>query len=53
MVLLRFSMWVNVLWGCVPGDGVMDADGPLFFVDEVMMVCAQECAVTRGGGPAV
>ena len=49
MVLLGFLLWVDVGWGDVPGDAGAELDGPLFFVDEVVVVCAEECAVVGGG----
>ena len=51
MVLLGFLGGVDVRRRDIPGDAVFDTDFPLFFVDEVVMVAAQEGTVVGGGGP--
>src|SRR5919112_2122261 len=51
-VLLGFLVWVEVFWGCVPGGVVDGGDGPLFFVDQVVVAGAEEGAVVRAGGAA-
>ena len=53
MVLLGFLGGVDVGWRCVPGDAVVDVDLPLFFVDEVVVVGAEEGAVLGAGCSAV
>ena len=45
--------WVDVGWRDEPGDAVVDVDFPLFFVDEVVVVGAEEGAVVGVGGSAV
>jgi hypothetical protein len=44
---------VDVGWGDEPGDAGLHVDGPLFFVDEVVVAGAEECAVVGVGGSAV
>lgn len=46
-VLLGFSLGVDMRRGCVPGGPVPGGDSPLFFVDEVMVVGAKECAIVQ------
>ena len=53
VVLLGFLGGVDVARGYVPGDAVSGVDGPLFFVHEVMVVAAQECAVAGISGAVV
>jgi hypothetical protein len=42
---------VEVFWGFEPGGVVGNGDGPLFFVDEVVVAAAEEDAVVDVGGP--
>src|SRR6476620_369707 len=44
---------VEVGWRDEPGDAVAGLDGPLFFVDQVVMVGTKECSVVCAGGAAV
>ena len=44
---------VDVGWGDEPGDAGVHGDGPLFFVDEVVVVGAEEGAVVGSCGAAV
>ena len=44
---------VDVWWWDEPGDAVGHVDGPLFFVDEVVVVAAEEGAVFGAGGAVV
>jgi len=53
VVLLGFLGGVDVARWCVPGDAVFAGDGPLFFVDEMVVVAAEECAVACAGGAVV
>ena len=45
-------MGVEFGWGFEPGDFVGDFDGPVFFVDEVVVVTAEQDAVGGAGGSA-
>jgi hypothetical protein len=53
VVLLGFLGGVDVAWGCEPWDAVAGVDGPLFFVDEVVVMGAEEGAVVGAGGAVV
>jgi hypothetical protein len=53
VVLLGFLGGVDVAWGCEPGDAVEGVDGPLFFVDEVVVMGAEQDAVADVGGAVV
>ena len=44
---------VDVWWWDEPGGAVGHVDGPLFFVDEVVVVAAEEGAVVGAGGSLV
>ncbi len=44
---------VDVWWGDEPGGAVGHVDGPLFLVDEVVVVAAEEGAVFCAGGSVV
>ena len=44
---------VDVGWRDEPGDPVFDVDFPLFFVDQVVVVGAEEDAVVGAGGSAL
>jgi hypothetical protein len=48
-----FLFGVDVGWGDEPGDAGSHVDRPLFFVDEVVVVGAEEGAVVGVGGSAV
>lgn len=50
VVLLGFLLRVDVAWGCEPGDAVAGVDGPLFFVDEVVVMGTEQGAVNGVGG---
>src|SRR6478672_5052429 len=45
-------VWVEVGWRDEPGNARAGLDGPLFFVDQVVMVGTQECSVVCAGGAA-
>jgi hypothetical protein len=53
MVASGLLVWVDVGWRDEPGDAGVDLDGPLFFVDEVVVMGAQEGAVVGAGGSSV
>ena len=53
MVLSGLLGGVDVWWWDEPGDAVWHVDGPLFFVDEVVVVGAEEGAVVGAGGSVV
>jgi hypothetical protein len=53
VVSLGFLGGVDVGWRDEPGDAGFDVDLPLFFVDEVVVMGAQEGAVVGAGGSAV
>ena len=53
VVSLGFLAGVDVGWGDEPGDAVFDVDCPLFFVDEVVVMGAEEGAIVGAGGSAV
>jgi hypothetical protein len=52
VVAAGFSVGVEFWWGFEPGDFVGDFDGPQFFVDEVVVMGAEEDAVAGAGGSA-
>lgn len=53
VVALGFLVGVEVGWRGEPGDAGAEVDGPLFFVDDVVVVGAEECSVVGAGGSAV
>jgi hypothetical protein len=53
VVAAGFLVGVDVGWGDEPWDAGFDVDLPLFFVDEVVVVGAEEGAVVGAGGSAV
>ncbi len=53
VVLLGCLVGVEVGWGDKSGCVVDGGDGPLFFVDEVVVVAAEQDAVVDGGGSFV
>ncbi|GAA1274239.1 hypothetical protein GCM10009589_30680 [Arthrobacter pascens] len=53
VVAAGFLVGVDVRWRDEPGDAGSHVDGPLFFVDEVVVMGAQEGAVVGAGGAAV
>jgi hypothetical protein len=53
VVAAGFLAGVDVGWRDEPGDAVCDGDLPLFFMDEVVMVGAEQDAVVGAGGSAV
>ena len=53
VVAAGFLVGVDVEWRADPGDAGSHVDGPLFFVDEVVVMGAQEGAVVGVGGSAV
>ncbi|GAT89809.1 hypothetical protein CVCC1112_4468 [Paenarthrobacter nicotinovorans] len=44
---------VDVGWGDEPGDAVLDGDAPVFFVDEVVVVGAEQGGVVCSCGAAL
>jgi hypothetical protein len=46
-------VWVDVGWGEEPGDAGFDVDGPQFFVDEVVVMGAEQGSVVGAGASAV
>jgi hypothetical protein len=53
VVAAGFSLGVEFWWWFEPGDFVGDFDGPVFFVDEVVVVAAEQDAVVGVGGSAL
>jgi hypothetical protein len=53
VVSLWLLVWVDVGWWFEPGDAGFDLDGPLFFVDEVVVMGAEQGSVVGAGGSAV
>jgi hypothetical protein len=53
VVAAWFLVWVDVGWRDEPGDAGFDLDGPVFFVDEVVVMGAEEGSVVGAGGSAV
>ena len=53
VVSLGFLAGVDVGWRDEPGDAVFDLDLPLLFVDEVVVMAAEEGAVLGAGCSAV
>jgi hypothetical protein len=53
VVASGFLLGVDVGWWGEPGDAGVDVDFPVFFVDEVVVVGAEEDAVVGAGGSAV
>ena len=51
VVLSGLLAWVDVGRGDEPGDAVFDVDFPLFFVDQMVVVGAEEDAVVGAVGP--
>jgi hypothetical protein len=50
---LGLLVWVDVGWRDEPGDPGFDLDVPLFFVDQVVVMGAEQCAVVGAGGSVV
>ena len=53
VVASGFLVGVDVRWRDEPGDAGFEVDLPVFFVDEVVVVGAEEDAVVGAGGSAV
>jgi hypothetical protein len=53
VVAAGFLVGVDVGWGDEPGDAGFEVDFPVFFVDQVVMVGAEQDAVVGAGGSAV
>jgi hypothetical protein len=53
VVALGLLVGVDVGWWFEPGDAGCDVDGPVFFVDEVVVMGAEQGAVGGAGGSAV
>jgi hypothetical protein len=53
VVLSGLLARVDVGWRDKPGDAVFDVDFPQFFVDEVVVGCAEEDAVVGAGVSAL